>query len=807
MAGPLNFGDGLQIRSRPPGPVPLTAESRFMTDPAGLSEDESTDSTPPPLPEEPLKAYRDALARYDEVRLRPIQERLELVDVRRTPGALVEAIADALGSTRAADRVLGGLDVGPRLTLGIAALTEVTSWPAVGLRHALACAGVEPGPAILALLESGLAAVRVGEPAETVLDFGRAISGADADRATIQIHPAAPAAARTVLPPGPGPVEAGEVREIREADGLEPILRIAAAWQRVAESPLRQTQTGTLYKRDRERIADDPALAGPIADALEPLPDPAQFWYDLALGTAAIIPEPGTDRLVAAPPGYWDDNAVHLPQMVAARWLGLRRWHELGGQRTDDAAFELALPYVRPAVLLWLATLPEGGWVALDDLAAHLDAVAPGWDAPWLDGGLPSPSTAEGRDVDAGPLGSILLGPAYQLGLVRAARDVPGHRRVVQLSPLGRYALALGPPPPARAVFDHFLFVQPNFEMIAYRQGLTPALIGQLGRFAEWSRVGAALELKLTPGSVYRGLEGGLTYEDMMIRLGKHSQRALPAGVAESIRSWSDRRERVTYYAAATLIEFASAEDLETALTSWPTTTRVAPVRAGERLLLVEDETTIPFGRLRLAGSRDYRRPPEACIEVEPDGVTLALDLGRSDLLVDAELARFADEMPADASAGDPRRRFVVTRESLSRGAEDDLSEPALGRWFAKRTGTDIPAAIRLLLHAGSGRSQPLTTSRPIILRSPTAELLDGLLQHPATRHLLGERLGPTAIILDDRSLDLLRPALLDLGLPALDSPPPAPSKPDPPPAPIAQPKAASPATRSGKTRPSKRPG
>ena len=36
---------------------------------------------------------------------------------------------------------------------------------------------------------------------------------------------------------------------------------------------------------------------------------------------------------------------------------------------------------------------------------------------------------------------------------------------------------------------------------------------------------------------------------------------------------------------------------------------------------------------------------------VEPDGVTLTLDPARSDLLVDAELARFADIGPAPQSA------------------------------------------------------------------------------------------------------------------------------------------------------------
>ena len=42
---------------------------------------------------------------------------------------------------------------------------------------------------------------------------------------------------------------------------------------------------------------------------------------------------------------------------------------------------------------------------------------------------------------------------------------------------------------------------------------------------------------------------------------------------------------------------------------------------------------------------------------VEPDGVTLALDPARSDLLVDAELARFADELPPRSPSGPTRSR------------------------------------------------------------------------------------------------------------------------------------------------------
>jgi hypothetical protein len=584
----------------------------------------------------------------------------------------------------------------------------------------------------------------------------------------------------------------GPVRQVREADGLEPILRLAVVWQRVAASPLRQTQQGTLYKRDRERLEDDPAVAGPIADALEPLPDMPALWLDLARRVGLLEAEPDSDRVTAAPPEFWAENAIHLPQMVAARWLDLWTWHEQGGMQHDGAEVVLAWPFVRAPVLLWLATLGPDEWAALDDLAALLRARSPRWDRPAFQGDVdlvPAPAAGRGRgggkgragkggskDADDTPagvaaLGSMLLGAAYQLGLVRTAEEVASGRRVVQLSALGRYLLALGPPPPPRPAYEHFLYVQPNFEVIAYRQGLTPALIGRFSRFAVWTQVGAAMALRLTPESVYRGLEGGLTPEAVLEQLQRHSQRPLPAGVAEALRSWAGRRERLTYHASATLVEFASAADLEQALRSWPSGgDRPGPVRVSDRLVLVEDDRAIPFDRFRLTGSRSYRTPPEACVEVEADGVTLTLDPARSDLLVDAELARFTDERtPAprggSLSGGYPRRRFAVTAGSLARAAEGGFTSGPLASWFARRTGGEVPAAVRLLLLAASPRAPLLGADRPLVLRTTTAEVLDGLAQHPETSGLLGERLGPTAVVIPDAALDALRQALGRLGL------------------------------------------
>jgi hypothetical protein len=605
--------------------------------------------------------------------------------------------------------------------------------------------------------------------------------------ARLQMHPAVVRGIRTVAPETALPRTAGPVSQVRESDGLEPILRLGALWQRVKAEPLRQTLQGTLYKRDRERLKDDPALAGRIADALEPIPDPWALWLSLALRVGLIELDPPDQRMLAAAPEFWTDNAVHLPQMIATGWLRLQTWEEREGMVAQPDAEGGAISCVRVALLLWLTALGDSEWVAIDDLAEHLSALHPQWEkvsfsdqSPALPEPRPGkprrgkprvPNIGERATAGARLLEAILLGAAHPLGLIRAAEEGRSRRRVVQLTPLGRYVLALGPAPRPRETIEKFLFVQPNFEVVAYRQGLTPQLVGCLSRFAWWSGLGAALQLTLTRDSVLHGLDGGATPESILKTLTRHSPRPLPAGVIDAIRNWAIRRERVTYYAAATLIEFGSCAERDQALKFWPAEDGATPLRVAERFLLVEDERFVPFDRLRLTSSRDYRRPPEACVRVEPDGVTLALDPAGADLMVEAELSRFADPLPpAEAARGQPPsvplRRFLISPGSLRRGMSRGMSAAQLTEWFARRTGGEIPPALGLLLMVRTSRVPRLSAARIRVLTVRSPELLDGLVQHPATGRWLGERLGPTSVTIPDEHVEAFQSALKELGIP-----------------------------------------
>lgn len=735
---------------------------------------------------DPRFVFRTLLGRTPLAFLRALAaERGHESDAVRA-ATLAAELTDLLDDPLALAAARKGLSDEDRLALGLYGLTESKRWPLAGLRHALRALAVDADAVVAGLVQRGLLAVDFPPERESA-DPAVAITSSSPGDLEIWAHPSLTFGGRLRIPADPLPAISEPVVQIRESDGLEPILRLAALWQRTGAGPLRRTQQGVLYKRDRERIEEDGVLSAAVDDALVEQPSLPALWIGLARRVGLIHVDPADESLQAAPAEFWTENAVHLPQMIASAWLGLRSWNEWSEPTPESPTSGLPLAFLRPAALLWLASIEPDAWTTLDDLAARLDAHAPGWERTTFD--EPANPTATNpkraknparrgqslsREVQsARVLERILLGGAYALGLVRVGEEKTTSRRVVQLTPLGRYVLAVGPPPPPRPTFEHFLFVQPNLEIIAYRQGLTPPIIGRLSRFAWWSKIGAAVELRLTQESIALGLEWGLTAPQILEVLAKHSQRALPGSVKDAVDRWADRREQVTFYSAATLIEFNTRQERDHALATWDAEApdRRPSVAVADRFLLVENAQEIPTSKISTTASRDYRLPPERCVTVEADGVTLTLDPARSDLLVEAELAKFADEGAASTSApgraGGARRRFLVSAPSLDRAAESGLTPAILADWFRRRTGEGPPPAVRLMMRTSPAAStaKPWPAKRLLVLTAPSADLLDGVLQHPDTRPLLGDRLGPVSVVVPEESVDRLRTALRAFGL------------------------------------------
>jgi hypothetical protein len=324
----------------------------------------------------------------------------------------------------------------------------------------------------------------------------------------------------------------------------------------------------------------------------------------------------------------------------------------------------------------------------------------------------------------------------------------------------------MGQPPVPAPSFPQTLLVQPNLEILAYRQGLTPELVAGLSRFAAWKGLGAACTLQLQPETVYRALESGATFESILQTLERHGMKATPAPVVESLRTWANKRERIGVYASAVLLEFGSAEHLNEAVARG-----LPAVRLSDKLAVVARESDVNYQLFRLTGTRDYGLPPEKCVDVEPDGITLTVDLARSDLLLETEIHRFAEPVAAsppgsprgDKDLGNGRRQYRLTPASLAAGRDRGLSLPNLEGWFWQRAGQPLSPAARLLL-TGS-EAPPLELRRLHVLHVPTKELADGLLQWPVSRALILERLGPTSLVVAEDTADALRERLNALGV------------------------------------------
>jgi hypothetical protein len=519
-----------------------------------------------------------------------------------------------------------------------------------------------------------------------------------------------------------------------ESDGLEWFLRLAVLWQQTA-APLRRTQQGGFFKRDLERLRGDPLLTA--TDAPVPPPDLGLLAADLALREGLLGERDGELRAGAFPPS-WEESAPAATASLWAALCDLKTWNVQNGWRPGTAP---ANPY--PAVyllaLLLLARLPEGGWA---DPAA-LDR--------WLAGRHPYWREAGGAGRACGAA-AFLLGLAHPLRLVQAARVGKGW--LVRLSPLGRWLLGLGEAP-SPGGFPQTLLVQPNLEILAYRQGLTPALVGQLARFATWKGLGAACTLQLEPPSVYRALESGETFETIRAALERHGMKATPGPVLDALRTWADKRERIQVFAAAALFEFDSAADLDRALARG-----LPALRLSDRLAVVAREADIDYRHFRLTATRDCSLPPERCLDVEDDGVTLTVDLARSDLLVETELQRFAEPVER---GGAGRRAYRLTPASLAAARQGGLTLHALEAWFAQRCVKPLPPAARLLLVGP--QTSPFAMRPLLVLQVPTAEAADGLLQWPQTRVLIEARLGPAALAVAEENAAALRQRLAELGI------------------------------------------
>lgn len=702
---------------------------------------------------------RQTLRRYEPALLRQVARNLCRPRNQWPVDELIDRSIDILTNPAVLDRRLKDLDPKARRVLALLGHSRQSVWRVGNLVELAMALGAEDGLApITALLECGLLYPSLPDPegarkASRLKSFAHWLTGGDSGSTWTFAHPGA--CTRTLgadlgLPDCPGatePPSGGKGPIIHEADGLEWPLRLSALWQQVSATTLRQTQQGDFFKRDLERLRGDPLLTTVPGDGPSDVPDPGLLAAALGARVGLLKQEDG-ELKAGNFPEAWSQG---LPAALRELWSALPHldaWNIEAGHQPDRVPGN-PFPSAYLLCLLLLSRLPERGWANPEAVAAWVQEHHPYWK-----NAVPRKKSAIDPLVAA--LARFLTGLAYSLRMVQAVRGNSGW--LVRLSAHGRWLLGIGDAPPAAPQFPQTLLVQPNLEILAYRQGLTPELIARLSQFAAWKTLGAACTLQLQPESVYRALEAGESFESMVQVLEGRGMKATPTAVLEALRTWSNKRERIQVYPSASLMEFSSASDLQEALSRG-----LPAVRLTERLAVVANEADIDFRHFRMAGTRDYCLPPEPCVTVEPDGVTLSIDQVRSDLLLETQLQRFAEVVPRSASNG--KLQYRLTPTSLAAGRRAGMTLDSLSTWYMQRCGQDVPPAVQLLL--ASGLSPPPRLEKHMVLTVPSPIIADGLQQWPQTRALIHARLGPTALSVADEHVESLRACLSALGIAA----------------------------------------
>jgi hypothetical protein len=682
---------------------------------------------------------RAILERYDERLLRQVANKLCKPRNQWPAEELIDRCLATIGNAAMIDRRLADLDAASAQLLSLVGRSRQACWTVGSLVEMAVALGHDDGlRPIITLLEAGLLYPELPAKGSRLKSFDLWLGQSSGRPATV-IAPA-DITARALSLPVNFPSCSGQVvlnkPTIYEADGLDFPLRIAGLWQIVQGNPLRRTQNAGFFKRDCDRLVADPVLNAAAQDVFVELPDAALLVVALAAGEKILLEVEGELRAGDVPAG-WDDG---LPSTIASLWTTLLHqgnWNSARGWCPEGAA---ANPYPSTwlLALVLLGQLPADAWISVEGLENWMNKHHPFWRV----------------DKNGCSLASFFLGIAFPLGLVQATRAAKDSWSV-RLSSIGKWLLGLGPLPETSS-FPQTLLVQPNLEILAYRQGLTPALIARLSKLANWKTLGAACTLQLEPASVYRALEAGESFETILQTLQCHGMKPTPETVVNALRTWATKRERIRVYTVGALFEFNTAEDLADALARG-----LQAVKLSDRLAIVANDQEIDYRHFRLMSTRDYALPPERCVEVDPDGVTLAVDLAKSDLLIETEVARFAESLESSSTNG--KRHYRLTPLSLAQGRGSGLSLPVLESWFQQRSGQPLPAASRLLLLAS--QLTPYEFRRPLVLQVPTAEMADGLMQWPETKALIQSRLGPTALTVDEDKLQALRERLDALGV------------------------------------------
>jgi hypothetical protein len=221
---------------------------------------------------------------------------------------------------------------------------------------------------------------------------------------------------------------------------------------------------------------------------------------------------------------------------LTAAWLAMPRQASLVGGRDDrdrpinalsGEVSRIAAPGLRRAALLVLAEQPPGSTPSPADVTAVLR-----WRAPRR-GGRHATDAIGAALAEAAALGLTGLGGLTRYGRLLLAEQDPARRSTADADPLG---VGTGPASAARALDE---LLPPPLDHVLVQADLTvvvpgppePTLAAELDLVADPESAGGATVYRVTPGSVRRALDAGLSATDLHQLFARRSRTPVPQGL------------------------------------------------------------------------------------------------------------------------------------------------------------------------------------------------------------------------------------------------------------------------------------
>jgi hypothetical protein len=521
---------------------------------------------------------------------------------------------------------------------------------------------------------------------------------------------------------------------------------------------------------------EEPATPAPTA-----LADPLGFYLSLWEAAGLLRAAPGTLLLMVDEPRAQAVLAQPFAEQAgqwARAYAAMHQWVEHvpeGGYVYGE--HELLGPSkfttLRAALLLGLSALPEAqGWYRVEDLSDALyERIGPVFSlgyrrsfyAPY---NTPSSEVAAlraawktkqhttWRRCEQTWIAHAIAGPLFHLGLVELAYAPGKHTglpNVFRLTEAGCAATGGAFRPevratPAPAQAEPCWVVQPNFDVILYLESANPAQLSFLERVAERRQVSDVTAVyRLTREATYRALESGIAAEGLIQTLRDASRHPLPEGVVRTLADWAARRERLSIYLNARVLEFASAAARDAALDGG----QVKGMTVGERYVLV---STLMRG-FQPGATIVYEPELPTCLSVSEAG-EIAIDPARHDLLIAGELAAYGEPVPTD------EHRWRITRASVRKAVEHGWTAQEILSRLAGRTPHPLPRILACAVRAWSGGHTapgPLAVPTVPILQVTDREVAEAISGSALLQPYLLSRLGGHAFLIKpDRTADLV---------------------------------------------------